>query len=46
MKTNLGKCHLLLNTNQNKLVNVNSNAIHNAIHLTNYWNHHWHILQL
>lgn len=30
MKTNLGKCHLLLNTNQNKLVNGNSNAIHNS----------------
>ena len=30
MKTNPGKCHLLLSTNQNKLVNINSNAIHNS----------------
>ena len=30
MKANPNKCHLLLSTNQNKLVNINSNANHKS----------------
>ena len=30
MKANPNKCHLLLSTNQNKLVNLNSNANHKS----------------
>ena len=38
VKANLGKCHLLLSTNQNKLLDL----IFAIAHLRNYLNHHWH----